>query len=71
MKAAMNKSKGMQATKNATQESDVKVQHSIEEVNGYRYVQADRQVLFGDDPAKWGKQIETFINEQIRKGEDV
>lgn len=40
-------------------------------MNGYRYVQADRQVLFGDDPAKWGKQIETFINEQIRKGADV
>lgn len=71
LKAAMDKANGLKATKNATQEGDVQVQHSIEEVNGYRYVQADRQVLFGDDPSQWGKQIETFINEQIRKGEDV
>lgn len=47
------------------------VQYSIKEQDGKRYVQADRQVLTGDDPEKWGRQIETFINQQIRKGEDV
>ena len=39
--------------------------------DGKRYVQADRQVLTGDDPEQWGKQIEQYINEKIRQGEDV
>lgn len=39
--------------------------------DGTRYVKADRKVLEGDDPAQWGKQLERYINEQIRNGEDV
>lgn len=44
---------------------------SIEEAEKGRYVQADRQVLRGDDPGRWGRQIETYINEKIRNREDV
>lgn len=44
---------------------------SIEEAEKGRYVQADRQVLRGDDPGRWGRQIETYINEKIRNQEDV
>lgn len=44
---------------------------SIEEAEKGRYVQADRQVLRGDDPGRWGKQIETYINEKIRNQEDI
>ena len=43
----------------------------IVENNGKPYVQADRKVLHGDDPSIWGKEIETYINEKIRKGKDV
>ena len=44
---------------------------SVEQKNGYWYVQADRKVLSGNDPVLWGKQIENYINDQIRNGEDV
>ena len=44
---------------------------SIEEAEKGRYVQADRQVLRGDDPGRWGRQIETYINEKMRDQEDV
>ena len=44
---------------------------SIAESEKGRYVQADRQVLQGDDPGRWGRQIETYINEKIRNREDV
>ena len=46
--------------------------YSIETLeDGKRYVQADRQVMTGSDPKRWGRQMEVYINEQIRKGEDV
>ncbi|MBE6884544.1 MAG: hypothetical protein E7487_08055 [Ruminococcaceae bacterium] len=51
-------------------ESEDKYSIEVRE-NGKRYVQADRQVLTGTDPKQWGKQMETYINEQIRKGENV
>ena len=58
------------ATKNTTGEDGVK--RSIElDALGRKYVQATRQVIEGNDPAKWGKQIENYINQEIRKGEDV
>lgn len=37
----------------------------------YSYVQADRQVIHGDDPQAWGAQITDYINEKIRHGKDV
>ena len=39
--------------------------------DGKKYVQADRQVIFGNDPASWADQIEGYINRKIRGGEDV
>lgn len=58
------------ATKNTTGDGGVK--RSIElDALGRKYVQATRQVIEGNDPEKWGKQIENYINQEIRKGEDV
>lgn len=49
--------------------------YSIEtfEKNGrtFSYVKAERQVITGDDPQAWGKQVENYINSEIRKGKDV
>ena len=57
-------------TKNTTGDGGVK--RSIElDALGRKYVQATRQVIEGNDPTKWGKQIENYINQEIRKGEDV
>ena len=39
--------------------------------DGKKYVQADRQVIFGNDPDSWAGQIEGYINRKIRNGEDV
>lgn len=39
--------------------------------DGKKYVQADRQVIFGGDPDGWADQIEGYINRKIRNGEDV
>ena len=39
--------------------------------DGKKYVQADRQVIFGNDPNSWADQIEGYINRKIRNGEDV
>lgn len=39
--------------------------------DGKKYIQADRQVIFGNDPASWADQIEGYINRKIRGGEDV
>lgn len=34
-------------------------------------MKADRQVITGNDPQAWGKQVEEYINSEIRKGKDV
>ena len=39
--------------------------------DGRRYVQADRQVIFGNDPESWSVQLEDYINGKIRRGQDV
>lgn len=39
--------------------------------NGMKYVQADRQVLFGNDPKAWSEQLESYINGKIRNHENV
>ena len=38
---------------------------------GKQYVEADRDVIKGDDPSKWGAQVTNFINREIRQGRDV
>lgn len=45
---------------------------SIEEAaDGKKYVRADRQVIFGNDPKSWSEQLEDYINGKIRRGQDV
>ena len=49
-----------------------KEQYSIETLeNGKKYVRADRQVIFGNDPDAWSEQLEDYINGKIRNGENV
>lgn len=51
---------------------DGTAQHSImTTTDGKKYVRADRQVIFGNDPAAWGEQVEDYINGKIRKGQNV
>ena len=51
---------------------DGTAQHSImTTADGKKYVRADRQVIFGNDPAAWGEQVEDYINGKIRKGQNV
>lgn len=45
---------------------------SIEEAaDGKKYVRADRQAIFGNDPQSWSEQLEDYINGKIRRGQDV
>ena len=45
--------------------------YSIAEIDGKKYVKFDRQVLSGDDPKVWEKQLRDYINNEIRKGESI
>ena len=36
-----------------------------------KYVKADRQVIIGNNPLEWEKQVGKYINDSIRKGKDV
>ena len=52
--------------------SEQEEQFAIETTpDGKKYVRADRQVIFGNDPESWSEQIEDYINGKIRKGENV
>ena len=39
--------------------------------DGKKFVRADRQVIFGNDPESWSEQLEDYINGKIRRGQDV
>lgn len=39
--------------------------------DGKKYVKADRQVIFTNNPDNWGKELEAYINDEIRRGQDV
>ena len=54
----------------ATQEGDG-VRYQIKSVGDKKYVQADRQVIFGNNPESWSEQLENYINTKIRNGENV
>lgn len=58
-------------TKTAAGEGDGAKYQINQFPNGMKYVQADRQVLFGNDPAAWSEQLENYINGKIRNNEDV
>lgn len=52
--------------------SDGGMSNSVESLpDGKKYVRADRQVIFGNDPEVWSEQLEAYINNKIRKGENV
>ena len=51
--------------------NDTNVRNKIAENEKGKYVQAQRQVITGKDPSKWGGQVTNYINDQIRKGKDV
>ncbi len=57
---------------NGTREAGSGTRYSIETLpDGKRYVQADRQVITGNDSKQWAKQVEQYINDEIRQGKDV
>lgn len=46
--------------------------YSVETLpDGKKYVRAERQVIFSNDPEAWSEQLEAYINNKIRKGENV
>ena len=61
------------ATLPTASESGVAISHSIQEIPGtqMQYVKADRQVIQGDDPVQWKKDVKNYIDTEIRKGKDV
>ena len=59
-----------QDAKNTAEDGGVR--YSIETLpDGKKYVRADRQVIFGNNPDSWSEQVEDYINGKIRKGENV
>lgn len=62
--------KALRQAEAGTQDSGT--QYDIRKLeDGRRYVQADRQVIFGNDPESWSVQLEDYINGKIRRGQDV
>lgn len=71
LEAAGKQAEKLGENKNTAQEGG-ETKHSIKETqDGKKYVQADRQVIFGNDPESWSYQLEDYINGKIRNGEDV
>lgn len=69
MKAASSKAP-KEVTRNNGPPSDGK--YSVETLpDGKKYVRADRQVIFGNDPKSWSQQLEDYINGKIRRGQNV
>ncbi len=63
---------GMEGTKGKTTNGDSGAQYSIQTTeNGKQYVEADRNVISGDNPSEWARQVEDYINNEIRHGRDV
>lgn len=49
-----------------------KKQYSVVTMDdGKQYVKADRQVIIGNNPKEWRKQITSYINDSVRNGRDV
>lgn len=59
------------ANKNAAQTDGGKRFMLKETEDGKKYVRADRQVIFGNDPESWSEQLEDYINGKIRRGKNV
>lgn len=55
-----------------TGEDSGKAQYAIiTQDDGSQYVQSDRKIDIGNDPKKWSSNLEKYINNEIRKGNDV
>ena len=52
-------------------ETDLKTRFDIVTQGNKQYVKASRQVISGKNPLQWEEQVENYINEKIRNGEDV
>lgn len=62
----------IRAAKSGAEETDGVVRHAIETLpDGKKYVRADRQVTFGNDPESWKEQLQNYINGKIRRGQDI
>lgn len=63
---------GMEGTKGKAANGDGGARYSIQTTeNGKQYVEADRNVISGDNPSEWARQVEDYINNEIRHGRDV
>ena len=62
---------GQQGVGNDGEVADAWQYSIVETRDGKKYVRADRQVIFGNDPQSWSEQLEGYINGKIRRGEDV
>ena len=51
--------------------SDIATKFDIITKGNKQYVKATRQVISGNDPLIWEQQVENYINETIRNGQDV
>ncbi len=52
--------------------TDGKARYSVETLpDGKKYVQADRQVIFGENPKEWANQVHHYINDNIRKHKNI
>ncbi len=70
------KNKWEAAYRNTTHEQMVNniqkgTEFSIENNSKGKYVKADRQVIKGNNPLDWEKQVENYINDIIRNNKDV
>lgn len=63
---------GMEGTKGKAANGDGGARYSIQTTeNGKQYVEADGNVISGDNPSEWARQVEDYINNEIRHGRDV
>ena len=63
---------GMEGTRGKAANGDGGARYSIQTTeNGKQYVEADRNVISGDNPSEWARQVEDYINNEIRHGRDV
>lgn len=53
-------------------EGDSTAKYSIVTMaDGRKYVKAERQVIFGNDPTSWEQQIIDYVNDVVRNGENL
>ena len=72
VRAAVDSTTSQSAKKPAQTRGPPEARNSIVTLpDGKKFVRADRQVIFGNDPESWSEQLEDYINGKIRRGQDV